>query len=208
MLNRKFPWIFRLSGGSRGGPGGPTPHPLFLDQTEARRAEKHFFQTAPHSLIWRSGFATGLIPTYLSFHLQFRMILNAFPKARPPKWSLLMTTMLSERSYEKRKRVACENIRFSSLFIAGDVSRGVWNFCRWVADVPPRETSPAAKSEEKRMFSQARKREKEGRRKSERKRSRLTCYFYTCYLSWELCGVRSLLCWSHYLVPLPDYPTF
>ena len=30
----------------------------------------------------------------------------------------------------------------------------VWNFCRWVADVPPRETSPAAKSEEKRMFSQ------------------------------------------------------
>ena len=31
----------------------------------------------------------------------------------------------------------------------------VWNFCRWVADVPPRETPPAAKSEEKRMFSQA-----------------------------------------------------
>ena len=31
----------------------------------------------------------------------------------------------------------------------------VWNFCHWVADVPPRETSPAAKSEEKRMFSQA-----------------------------------------------------
>ena len=30
-----------------------------------------------------------------------------------------------------------------------------WNFCRLVADVPPRETSPAAKSEEKRMFSQA-----------------------------------------------------
>ena len=31
----------------------------------------------------------------------------------------------------------------------------VWNFCRRVADVPPRETSPAAKSEEKRMFLQA-----------------------------------------------------
>ena len=81
--------------------------------------------------------------------------------------------------------VACENIRFSSLFAAGDVSRGgrgrhekldkfifgtawlpdllckhwfastVWNFYSWVADVPPRETSKAAKSEEKRMFSQA-----------------------------------------------------
>ena len=36
--------------------------------------------------------------------------------------------------------LACENIRFSSLFAAGDVSR---------------ETSPSAKSEEKRMFSQA-----------------------------------------------------
>ena len=31
----------------------------------------------------------------------------------------------------------------------------VRNFCRWVAGVPPRETSPAVKSEEKRMFSQA-----------------------------------------------------
>ena len=37
--------------------------------------------------------------------------------------------------------LACENIRFSSLFAAGDVS------C---------ETSPAAKSVEKQMFSQAR----------------------------------------------------
>ena len=35
--------------------------------------------------------------------------------------------------------LACENIRFSSFFVAGDVSRG----------------SPATKSEEKRMFSQA-----------------------------------------------------
>ena len=36
--------------------------------------------------------------------------------------------------------LACENIRFSSLFVAEDVSR---------------ETSSATKSEEKRMFSQA-----------------------------------------------------
>ena len=39
-----------------------------------------------------------------------------------------------------------------------DFTSSVWNFCRWVADVPPRETFPAAKSEEKRMFSQANKR--------------------------------------------------
>ena len=31
----------------------------------------------------------------------------------------------------------------------------VWNFCRWVADILPREMFPAVKSEEKRMFSQA-----------------------------------------------------
>ena len=42
--------------------------------------------------------------------------------------------------------IACENIRFSSLFAAGDVS---------LLLVPPRETSPAANSEEKRMSSQA-----------------------------------------------------
>ena len=42
--------------------------------------------------------------------------------------------------------LACENIRFSSLFAAGDVSRG---------KRPQRKTSPVAKSEEKRMFSQA-----------------------------------------------------
>ena len=36
-----------------------------------------------------------------------------------------------------------------------DFASSVWNFCCWVADVPPCETSPSAKSEEKRMFSQA-----------------------------------------------------
>ena len=36
-----------------------------------------------------------------------------------------------------------------------EFTSSVWNFCSWVVDNPPRETSPAAKSEEKRMFSQA-----------------------------------------------------
>ena len=39
--------------------------------------------------------------------------------------------------------LACENVRFSSAVSS------------LFADVPPRETSPAAKSEDKRMFSQA-----------------------------------------------------
>ena len=36
-----------------------------------------------------------------------------------------------------------------------DFTSSVWNFCRWNADVPPLEKSSVAKSEEKRMFSQA-----------------------------------------------------
>ena len=44
------------------GPGGPAapPPPLFLDQTEAWRAE-NFFWDRPTLLIWKSGSATGLI---------------------------------------------------------------------------------------------------------------------------------------------------
>ena len=51
-----------------------------------------------------------------------------------PKWD-------QKSEIYTRKRVACENIRFSSLFA--------------------RETSSATKSEEKRMFSQASKRDDE-----------------------------------------------
>ena len=42
-----------------------------------------------------------------------------------------------------------------SVFCKHWFASSVWNFCRWVADVPPRETSPVAKSEDKRMFTQA-----------------------------------------------------
>ena len=31
----------------------------------------------------------------------------------------------------------------------------VWNFCRWVTDIPPHQTSPAMKSEAKWLFSKA-----------------------------------------------------
>ena len=42
-----------VSGGSRGGARGPGP-PSFLDQNEAQRAEKNFFEAGP-PLISRSG---------------------------------------------------------------------------------------------------------------------------------------------------------
>ena len=42
------------------GPVGPGPPPLFLDQNEARSAEKIFFEAAPHPYlrVWMT--ATGL----------------------------------------------------------------------------------------------------------------------------------------------------
>ena len=53
--------------------------------------------------------------------------------------------------FSTRRVIARKNIRFSSLFAAGNVSRG--------GHVHPRQTSAAAKSEEKRMFSQVRREE-------------------------------------------------
>ena len=39
-----------LIAGSRGGPRGGAGPPLFLDQNEARRTEKKFFEACPHPL--------------------------------------------------------------------------------------------------------------------------------------------------------------
>ena len=61
-----------VSGGSRGGARGARP-PLFLDQTEARRTEKKFFEPPPH-ISW-SGYPPppplfeGLDPPLVIRHL-------------------------------------------------------------------------------------------------------------------------------------------
>ena len=57
---------------------------------------------------------------------------------------------------QQLKRCNC-SVDQSALLIGfrTDFTSSVWNLCPGVADVPPRETSPAAKSVEKRMFSQA-----------------------------------------------------
>ena len=61
-----------------------------------------------------------------------------------------------------RRHVKLDKFVFGTLWLPDLLCKhwfasSVWNFCCWVADVPPRVTSTAAKSEEKRMFSQARK---------------------------------------------------
>ena len=60
----------------------------------------------------------------------------------------------------KQKVKQCNYFVDQSALLTGfrtDFTSSVWNFCHWVADVPPRETSPAARSEEKRLFWQARR---------------------------------------------------
>ena len=62
-----------VSGGSRGGARGARP-PLFLDQTEARRTEKNFFEPPPPLISW-SGYPSppplfeGLDPPLVIRHL-------------------------------------------------------------------------------------------------------------------------------------------
>ena len=59
-------YTLHCSGGSRGGAWGPG-HPLFLDQTEAQRAEKNFIgelRTPPPPNISRSGAGT-VLPTLI-----------------------------------------------------------------------------------------------------------------------------------------------
>ena len=72
-------------------------------------------------------------------------ILSRFSPSPPPLLASATQAIMVSKDMVQIPRgagtaVACENIRFSSLFAAGDVSR---------------ETSPATNSEEKRMFLQA-----------------------------------------------------
>ena len=55
MKGWEFPWADPGEG-----PGGPKPHPLFLDQTEARSAEKNFGKTTPLPCLFQ-GLDPGLI---------------------------------------------------------------------------------------------------------------------------------------------------
>ena len=67
---------FNFSRGSRGGARGAWGPPLFLDQTEARWAEKNFFRDRPPSLYglndWSPPFSEGLDPPLnLFYYLTF-----------------------------------------------------------------------------------------------------------------------------------------
>ena len=59
-----------------------------------------------------------------------------------------------------RRNVKLNKFAFGTLWLPDLLCKhwftlSVQNFCRWIADVPPRKTSPAGKSEEKRLLSQA-----------------------------------------------------
>ena len=102
-------------------------------------------------------------PVLMGFQLQICPILLVF-------WSILVKCCLSANELQQNSNAfsredyipqelkQCNYSVDQSALLTGfrtDFTSSVWNFCRWVADVPPRETSPSTKSEEKRMFSQA-----------------------------------------------------
>ena len=61
----------------------------------------------------------------------------------------------TRRNVQLNKKNAFGTPRLPDLLCKHWFTTAVWNFYRWVADVPPRETSPAGRSQEKRLFSQA-----------------------------------------------------
>ena len=77
------------------------------------------------------------------------------PRIDGENWKTLWVCVKKQRQKQKRNQsVACENIRFSSLFADGHVSREGTSATQR-HKLHTRETSPAAESEEKRMFSRA-----------------------------------------------------
>ena len=76
------------SGRSRGGARGAQAPPLFLDQTEARRAKKNFFEDHPPYLrVWMTGppLSEGLdLPLYGAF--QLNRCLSKYYVRKQIKW--------------------------------------------------------------------------------------------------------------------------
>ena len=59
-----------------------------------------------------------------------------------------------------RRKVKLNKFAFGTIWLPDLLSKhwftsSVWNFRRWVADIPPHKTSPVAKSKEKQLLSQA-----------------------------------------------------
>ena len=67
------------------------------------------------------------------------------------------TLLKSTRRNVKFNKCACGTPWLPDILCKHWFTSSIWNFWRWVVDVPQRETSPAVKSEEKQLFSQATK---------------------------------------------------
>ena len=84
------------------GPGGPAPPPLFLDQTEARGAEKIFFGDPPPYLrVWMTPpppfFSEGLDPPLKHNEIRIEILEEAFPIPHP---SLVGKKLLTTSQYD------------------------------------------------------------------------------------------------------------
>ena len=130
--DRNAPFVVPSSGGSRGGP------PWFLDQTEARRAPKFFFETRPPlPLISGSAWTPHPVPPYLKVCIH------------PP----LPSTALLYPAYKKKQTLGLRNrnVPFHWARKISEISNR--NFC-WMESAPwgPNKASQPAVSLSKMLF--------------------------------------------------------
>ena len=67
----------------------------------------------------------------------------------------IITSLKSTKRKVKLKKFASGTPWLRDLLRKHWFTSSVWKFCRWVADVPAREMSQVARSEKKRLFSEA-----------------------------------------------------
>ena len=69
--------------------------------------------------------------------------------------NITVFTKIDQEKLCKLNKFACGTPWLLDLLCKHWFTSSVWNFCCWVADFPPRETSPPARKKKKPLFSQA-----------------------------------------------------
>ena len=115
------------SGGSRGGAsGGPAPPPLFLDQTEARKAEKIIFHRpgpSPYLSVWMTvpPLSGGLDPPLFTFqycfYVQYLCMISSWRPNNEGCWSIHLKLSLPIFFILLLKRNSSSNLSINQYYV-------------------------------------------------------------------------------------------
>ena len=115
------------SGGSRGGAsGGPAPPPLFLDQTEARKAEKIIFLRpgpSPYLSVWMTvpPLSGGLDPPLFTFqycfYVQYLCMISSWRPNNEGCWSIHLKLSLPIFFILLLKRNSSSNLSINQYYV-------------------------------------------------------------------------------------------